>query len=86
MEGLRTVELHDRRLVAASVAVVWRREESQNTIPVLPLEPLHDELVSAHNELHSVFVVVRLSDVLAKRVPSSPGRDAPAVPGSGFGV
>mmetsp|Transcript_48227 Transcript_48227/g.114762 ORF Transcript_48227/g.114762 Transcript_48227/m.114762 type:complete len:205 (+) Transcript_48227:163-777(+) len=74
------VQLHDRRLVPAAVAIVGRREEGQDPVCVLPLEPLHDELMGAHDELQRVVVVERLRDVLTEGVSGAARRDAPPVP------
>jgi hypothetical protein len=65
--------------IAGAKTPVPYREESENTICMLPLKALHDKLVRAHNELQVVVVVEGLSDVLPKCVACSTGRDAPPI-------
>ena len=72
------VQLHDGRLVAASVAVVGRGEYGDDVPVVAPVVPLHDELVRPRDERQPVRVVERLGDVLAEGVAGAAGRDAPA--------
>ena len=43
LEGI--IELHDGSLVAATVAVVWRRENGHHIPVVRPVVPLHHQLV-----------------------------------------
>ena len=77
MQGV--VELHERGLVAAAVAVVGRAEDGDDVLVVRPVVALHDQLVGARNERQPVAVVEALGDVHAKREPGAARRDAPAV-------
>ena len=53
----RVVQLHDGRLVAASVAVVGRGEDGDDVSVVAPVVALHDELVRTGQKLQTVDVV-----------------------------
>jgi len=74
------VNLHDRSLITASVAVVRCREDSHN-VPVLrPVVALHNQLVSAGNQRQAVVVVECLRNILSERVPRTSRRYAPTTP------
>ena len=62
-------DLHDRREVAAPVAVVGRAEHGHDRLVVAPVVALHHELVRARDEREAVGVVELLRDVGAKGVP-----------------
>ena len=74
----RVVQLHDGRLVAASVAVVGRGEDGDDVSVVAPVVALHDELVRPRDQRQPVRVVERLGDVLAEGVAGAARRDAPS--------
>ena len=62
------VQLHDRGLIAAAVAVVWSREDGDD-IPVMwPVVSLHHQLVSSADQRQSIRMVERLGYVLRKSV------------------
>ena len=69
----KLVDLHDGCLVAASVAVVRRREHRDHVAVVRPVEPVHDELVGACNQFQIVRVVELFRDVLTEGVAGAPG-------------
>ena len=50
----RVVDLHYRRLVAAPVAVVRSGKDRDDALIVLPLVPLHDELMRPGDEVEAV--------------------------------
>jgi hypothetical protein len=68
----RVVDLHDCRLVAASVTIIWRRKDSNDGSVVLPLVPFHNQLVGPSNKVQAVNVGKLLGNVLSERVPGSP--------------
>ena len=84
------VHFHYSSLVAASVAVVWRRKDRHNLVlvrPVVPLKELvklivktyiHNQLMGPCDCLEAVLLDELFRDVLAKRVASASGRDAPS--------
>mmetsp|Transcript_68167 Transcript_68167/g.154268 ORF Transcript_68167/g.154268 Transcript_68167/m.154268 type:complete len:229 (+) Transcript_68167:75-761(+) len=72
------VDLHDRGLVATSVAVVWGGENCYYLLIMAPVVPLHDELMRPRDERKAVVLVELLRDVLAKSVSSTPRAHAPA--------
>ncbi|KAH9407846.1 hypothetical protein TYRP_011491 [Tyrophagus putrescentiae] len=76
VEGV--VELHDRRLVAAAVAVVGRTEDGHHVVVVAPVEALHHQLVGAGDQRQAVGVVEGLADVVAEGVAGAARADAPA--------
>ena len=74
------VNLHDRRLVPAPVAVVRRAKHRHHRLIVRPLVTVLHQLVRPGDHLQPVAVVELLGDVLTKRVTRAPGRDTPAAP------
>jgi hypothetical protein len=72
------IDFHYRGLVPASVTIVGRGKDGNNTAIMLPLITFHDQLVCACDEVKSIDVSELLSDILTKRVPSPPRRDTPA--------
>ena len=72
------VQLDHSCLIAATIAVVRRREHGHHIAVVTPVVALHDELMRPGYEGESVGVVERLGDVLAESVARSTGGDAPA--------
>ena len=66
------VDFHNGRLVTAPVAIVGCGKNSDDRSVVLPLVALHDQLVSASNEIQSVNVGELLCNVYAKGIPRSP--------------
>ena len=71
VEGV--VDLHDRGLIAAPVAVVGSGEHGHHHAVVLPLVPLHDQLVRPCDEVQAVDVRELFRNVLSERVPRPPG-------------
>ena len=71
------INFHNSRLVSASVAIVWSRENGNNLSVVLPLVPLHNKLVGTWNKVKPVDVSELFCNVLTERVASSPRRDTP---------
>lgn len=65
------INLHDRCLVTASVAVVWRREDGDNIAVLGPIVTLHHQLMSSSHQCQAVVVVERFRDILSERVSSS---------------
>ena len=74
------VHLHDRGLVAAAVAVVWRRKNSYNIVVMVPLEPSHNELMGSSDNVKTIPAVELLGHVHAERVSSSARADSPPWP------
>eukprot|EP00401_Gymnodinium_catenatum_P017940 CAMPEP_0117606598 /NCGR_PEP_ID=MMETSP0784-20121206/79793_1 /TAXON_ID=39447 /ORGANISM="" /LENGTH=264 /DNA_ID=CAMNT_0005409681 /DNA_START=21 /DNA_END=816 /DNA_ORIENTATION=+ len=72
------VDFHHGSLVAAPIAVVWRREDRDHVAVVAPVVTLHDKLVCAGDELQSVRMVELLRDVLAESIAGAAWRDAQA--------
>lgn len=72
------VDLHNRCLVSAAVAVVRRTENGNNVLLVAPIVSFHDELVRARNQREAVVVVERLRNILAERVTCATRGNAPA--------
>lgn len=72
------VNLHDRRLVTATVAVVRCTENGNNVSILTPVIALHDELMRSCNQCQAVIVVECFRDVLAERVTCTSWTDAPA--------
>merc|ERR1712232_350928 len=68
------VDLHHGCLIATAVAVVRRREDGHDVPVVAPIVTLHDQLMSASDELQTIDVIELLRDVLAKRVASAAWR------------
>ena len=81
----RVVDLHYRRLVAAPVAVVRSGKDRDDALIVLPLVPLHDELMRPGDEVEAVDVGELLGDVLAEGVAGPARRYAPAASVVGVG-
>mmetsp|Transcript_4466 Transcript_4466/g.20266 ORF Transcript_4466/g.20266 Transcript_4466/m.20266 type:complete len:299 (-) Transcript_4466:489-1385(-) len=79
------VNLHDRRLVPASVAVIRRAEHRHHRLIVRPLVPVLHQLVRSGDQVQAVAVVELLRDVLTERVPRASRGDAPAAPVVGVG-
>jgi len=68
----RVVDFHYGRLVTAPVAVVRGGEDRDDAAVVLPLVPLHHELMRPCYEVQAVDVSELFGDVLAEGVPGSP--------------
>mmetsp|Transcript_6316 Transcript_6316/g.26154 ORF Transcript_6316/g.26154 Transcript_6316/m.26154 type:complete len:296 (+) Transcript_6316:1482-2369(+) len=79
------VNLHDRRLVPAPVAVIRRAEHRHHRLIVRPLVPVLHQLVRSGDQVQAVAVVELLRDVLTERVPRASRGDAPAAPVVGVG-
>jgi len=71
------IDLHDCCLVAATVAIVWSREDRYDVSVMAPIIALHDKLVRTRDEFQTICMVELLRNVLAKSVASSSRRDAP---------
>lgn len=72
------INLHDRCLVTASVAVVWRGEDGDNITILGPVVTLHHQLVSSSHQCQAIVVVERFRDILSERVSSSSWRYSPS--------
>lgn len=72
------VELHDGRLIATAVTVVGRREDGHHIVIVTPVEPFHDQLMSACHQREAIGVIERFRDVVTECVASTTRRYAPA--------
>ena len=79
------VNLHYRCTVTASVAVVWCGENSDNVLVVRPVVSVHHELMGTCDPGEAIGVVELLRYVLAERVSSTTGRDAPTASIIGVG-
>ena len=71
------IYLHNCGLVATSITIVWCREHSYYCSVVLPLIPLHNQLMRPGNEVQVVDVGKLLGDVLTKSVARSAGGNTP---------
>mmetsp|Transcript_8049 Transcript_8049/g.11946 ORF Transcript_8049/g.11946 Transcript_8049/m.11946 type:complete len:247 (+) Transcript_8049:462-1202(+) len=65
------VDLHNSSLVTATITVVGGRENSHDTLIVLPLVPFHHKLMSSSNKTQPIDVRELLCNVLTKRVSCS---------------
>lgn len=81
----RVIDLHYRRLVAAPVAVVRSGKDRDDALIVLPLVPLHNELVCSGDEVEAIDVGELFGNVLAEGVASPARRYAPAASVVGVG-
>ena len=79
------VDLHYRCTVAASVAVVWCGEHSDNVLVVRPVVSVHHKLMGTCDPGQAIGVVKLLRYVLAERVSSTTGRDTPTASIIGVG-
>ena len=68
----RVVDLHDCRLVTASVTVIWRRKDRNDGSVVLPLVAFHNQLMRPSNKVQAVNVGKLFGNVLSERVSGSP--------------
>ena len=74
------VDFHDRGLVSAAVAIVWRTKNSDDRALVRPIVAFHYELVSASHSRQVICMLELIADVSAETVPGTPGRNAPPLP------
>jgi len=74
------INLHNRCLITAAIAVVWRTEDCNHISILAPIISFHDQLVSSSDQRQPVVVIKRLGDILAKSVSSSSRTNAPAAP------
>ena len=74
------VDFHYRCLVAASVAVVGRREDRHDVPLVSPVIPIHDQLMRTCNPRQVIRVVELLRNILTETITSAAGADAPTTP------
>lgn len=72
------VDLHYRRLIAATVTIIGSREDRHDHPIVLPLIALHDELMRAGYEVKVVDVRELFGNVLSEGVSGSPWGDSPS--------
>eukprot|EP00166_Cyanidium_caldarium_P005904 ctg_754.g447 len=79
------VQLHDGRLVAATITIVRRAEHRHHIAVVAPIVTLHDQLVGARNQRQAVGAVEQLRNVLPERVAGAARRYAPAAAVVGVG-
>jgi len=71
------VDFHDSGLVAAPVAVVWRRKDRHDLLLVTPVVAVHDELVGARDRLQPVLLVELRRHVHAEGVSGAAGAHPP---------
>ena len=71
------INFHDCTLVTTPIAIIRRREDSDNHTIMLPLVSFHDQLMRPCNEMQTVNLSKLLSDVLAEGVSCSTGRYTP---------
>jgi hypothetical protein len=71
------VDLHDRGLVAATVAVVRSREDRHDVLLVAPVVALHHQLMRARDQRQTVVVIELLGNVLTECVTGTTRRDTP---------
>mmetsp|Transcript_87065 Transcript_87065/g.186627 ORF Transcript_87065/g.186627 Transcript_87065/m.186627 type:complete len:259 (-) Transcript_87065:219-995(-) len=71
------IDLHDRCLVAAPIAIVRCGEDGDDLLVVAPSVTIHDELVRPCNQREAIALVKFLGAILAKGVAGAPGTDAP---------
>jgi hypothetical protein len=72
------INLHDRCLIAAAVAVVGRTEDGDN-IPVLtPVVALHNQLMRSCHQGQAIVVIEGLGNVLTKGVACTSWTDTPS--------
>mmetsp|Transcript_16148 Transcript_16148/g.37642 ORF Transcript_16148/g.37642 Transcript_16148/m.37642 type:complete len:292 (-) Transcript_16148:107-982(-) len=69
---------HDGGLITTAVAVVRSAEYRNTLLLVRPLKALHNELVSADDEIEAVAFVELLGDISAEGVSSTSRRDPPS--------
>lgn len=74
------VNLHDRSLVATSVAVVRRTENGHYVAILTPIVSLHHQLMRSGNQSQAIVVIESLRDVLAERISCSSRTDTPSTP------
>ena len=74
------IDLHNGGLISATVAVVRRREDSDNVALVSPVVAVHDELMGACDPSEIVRVVELLRDVLTEAIASTTWRNTPTAP------
>ena len=79
------VHLHDGGFVSAAVAVVRRREDSNNVAFVRPVVPIHDQLVGSGDTRQVIRMVKLFGDVLSERVASATGGNTPTASIVGVG-
>ena len=72
--------LHNRRLVPAPIAVIRRAEDGNDLIVMLPLVPLHNQLMSPADKAQVINMSELLRDVLPERVPRPSRADPPPAP------
>lgn len=68
----RIINFHNSGLIAASVTVVGRREDSNDLSVMLPLVALHDKLVGACDEMKTVDMSKLFRNILPESVTGSP--------------
>jgi hypothetical protein len=71
------VDFHDSGLVAAPVAVVWRRKDGHDLLLVTPVVSVHHQLVGARDRLQPVLLVELRRHVHAERVARAAGAHPP---------
>jgi hypothetical protein len=79
------VQFHDSCLIAASVAVIRRRENCHHLTLMAPIITLHDQLMGSGNQSEAVSVVKSFAYILPKGVTSAPRRYTPATAIIGIG-
>ena len=79
------VDLHNCRLITASVAVIGGWEDSHDVSLVRPVVAIHDELMGASNARQVIRVVELLGDVLTKTVAGASWWNTPAASVIGVG-
>ena len=71
------VDLHDCGHVAAAVAVVRCRENSDETLVVKPVVAFHDKLMCTDNEVKAILAIEFFGNVVTESVASTTWGDAP---------
>ena len=72
------INLHDRRLIPAPIAIIRRAKYRHHILLVTPVVPLHHQLMSPRHQSQPVPMIELFAHVLAEREPGSTGRNAPS--------
>merc|ERR1712032_652326 len=74
------VDLHDRGLVATTVAIVWGGEDRHHLPVMTPIVTFHDQLMRPRDECEAIRCIEFFGDVLSEGVPSAARADTPSKP------
>lgn len=72
--GHGLIQLHDGGLIATSVAIVGRAEDSHYILVVAPVVAFHYKLMSTGNQGQPVYMVEMIRNILPECVASTAGR------------